>query len=260
MVNTRQSTSEFLGLAFDEAVQQAVNALLHVLTAQITNKLRQNGAGGNGDQPSTIHTWLERFGKQKPRSFSSATTPVDAENWIAHIEKMFEVLGYADEFKLGWLAINLRVMLLVGGRLLNKPGEEKHMWQHCHRRTSVKFCFCNISLCLSSRSMRGTITLIVRERMNSLVANAGRNIELLHERDGSNNKRKRDGDYIQPAARNNNQKGYDQRRSDGYGYDRHNNNQRDFSQRGNDMCVYLTVTFAFDTNHDGLLMRHNVNV
>ncbi|GJV06397.1 putative reverse transcriptase domain-containing protein [Tanacetum coccineum] len=42
---------------------------------------------------------MERFGKQKPRSFSSATTPVDAENWIAHIEKIFEVLGCADEFK-----------------------------------------------------------------------------------------------------------------------------------------------------------------
>nr|GEV18439.1 hypothetical protein [Tanacetum cinerariifolium] len=66
---------------------------------QITNELRQNGAGGNGDQPPTIHTWLERFGNQKALSFSSATTPVDAKNWIAHIEKQFEVLGCADEFK-----------------------------------------------------------------------------------------------------------------------------------------------------------------
>nr|GEZ76810.1 retrotransposable element Tf2 [Tanacetum cinerariifolium] len=84
---------------FDEVVQQAVNALLHGLTAPITNELRQNGAGGSGDQPPTIHTWLERFGKQKPQSFSFATTLVDAENWIAHIEKLFEVLGCADEFK-----------------------------------------------------------------------------------------------------------------------------------------------------------------
>nr|GEY04962.1 zinc finger, CCHC-type, retrotransposon Gag domain protein [Tanacetum cinerariifolium] len=63
MVNTRQSTPEFLGPAFDEAVQRAINALLHGLTAQITNELRQNGA------------------------------------WIAHIKKLFEVLGCADEFK-----------------------------------------------------------------------------------------------------------------------------------------------------------------
>nr|GFD22933.1 zinc finger, CCHC-type, retrotransposon Gag domain protein [Tanacetum cinerariifolium] len=99
MVNTCQSTPEFSGPAFDEAVQRAVNALLPGLTAQITNELCHNGAGGNGDQPPTIHTWLERFGKQKPRSFSSATTPVDAENCIAHIEKLFEVLGCANEFK-----------------------------------------------------------------------------------------------------------------------------------------------------------------
>nr|GEV25892.1 hypothetical protein [Tanacetum cinerariifolium] len=92
------------------------------------------------------------------------------------------------------------------------------------------------------------------------VANAGRNIELLCERGGSNNKRNHDGGRIQPATRNNNQKGYDQRRSDRRGYDWHNNNQRDFDQKGNDICVYLTVTFAFDTNHDGLLMRHNVNL
>nr|GEX92238.1 zinc finger, CCHC-type, retrotransposon Gag domain protein [Tanacetum cinerariifolium] len=130
-----------------------------------------------------------RFRKQKPRSFSSATTLVDAENWIAHIEKLFEVLGCANEFK-------------------------------------------------ASRSMRGSITLFVRERMNSLVANAGRNIELLRERSGSNNKRNRDGDRIQPAARNNNQKGYDQRRSGGRGYDRQNNNQRDFGQNGNDGRSY----------------------
>ncbi|KAF5785586.1 putative nucleotidyltransferase, Ribonuclease H [Helianthus annuus] len=37
--------------------------------------------------------------KKKPKSFSTATTPVEAENWIAHIEKLFEVLGVDDVFK-----------------------------------------------------------------------------------------------------------------------------------------------------------------
>nr|GEY24362.1 zinc finger, CCHC-type, retrotransposon Gag domain protein [Tanacetum cinerariifolium] len=60
------------------------------------------------------------------------------------------------------------------------------------------------------------------------VANAGRNIELIRKRGDSNNKRNRNGDCIQPAARNYNHKGYDQRRSDEHGYDRQNNNQRDF--------------------------------
>ncbi|GKC91131.1 zinc finger, CCHC-type, retrotransposon gag domain protein [Tanacetum coccineum] len=61
MVNTRQSTPEFLGPALDEAVQRAVNALLPGLTTQITNELCQNGDGGSGEQPPTIHTWLERL-------------------------------------------------------------------------------------------------------------------------------------------------------------------------------------------------------
>ncbi|GJU58170.1 putative reverse transcriptase domain-containing protein [Tanacetum coccineum] len=47
----------------------------------------------------TIHTWLERFNKQKPRTFEKAVTPVDAENWISHMEKIFDVMGCDDVFK-----------------------------------------------------------------------------------------------------------------------------------------------------------------
>nr|GFC47005.1 zinc finger, CCHC-type, retrotransposon Gag domain protein [Tanacetum cinerariifolium] len=49
--------------------------------------------------PVTIHTWLERFNKQKPRSFEKATTPMDAENWISHMERIFDVMGCEDAFK-----------------------------------------------------------------------------------------------------------------------------------------------------------------
>nr|GEW55087.1 putative reverse transcriptase domain-containing protein [Tanacetum cinerariifolium] len=55
-------------------------------------------AGGNLP-PVTIHTWLERFNKQKPRSFEKATAPVDAENRISHMEKIFDVMGCEDAFK-----------------------------------------------------------------------------------------------------------------------------------------------------------------
>nr|GFD50178.1 zinc finger, CCHC-type, retrotransposon Gag domain protein [Tanacetum cinerariifolium] len=47
-----------------------------------------SNAGGN-PPPVTIHTWLERFNEQKPQSFEKATVPVDAENWISHMEKIF---------------------------------------------------------------------------------------------------------------------------------------------------------------------------
>nr|GEY37863.1 hypothetical protein [Tanacetum cinerariifolium] len=73
MVGTQGSTLEFLGLAFEAAMQREVDVLLPGLTTRLTS----------------IHTWGKCF----------ATTPVDAENWIAHIEKIFEVLGCADEFK-----------------------------------------------------------------------------------------------------------------------------------------------------------------
>ncbi|GJX99147.1 zinc finger, CCHC-type, retrotransposon gag domain protein [Tanacetum coccineum] len=99
MVGTRGSTPKFSGHAFEAAMQRAVDALLPGLITRLTSEIRHNGVGGSGNQPPTIHTWLERFGKQKPRSFSAATTPVDAENWIAHIVKIFEVLGCVDEFK-----------------------------------------------------------------------------------------------------------------------------------------------------------------
>ncbi|GKC53297.1 zinc finger, CCHC-type, retrotransposon gag domain protein, partial [Tanacetum coccineum] len=64
------------------------------------------------------------------------------------------------------------------------------------------------------------------------VANTGRIIELLCKRSGVSNKRNRDGDRIQ-SGRNNNQRGYEQRRTNGRNYDVQNNRQRGYDQRGN---------------------------
>nr|GFC66380.1 zinc finger, CCHC-type, retrotransposon Gag domain protein [Tanacetum cinerariifolium] len=52
-----------------------------------------SNAGGH-PPPVTIHTWIERFNKQNPHSFEKATTPVDAENWISHMEKIFDVMAF----------------------------------------------------------------------------------------------------------------------------------------------------------------------
>nr|GEV58084.1 hypothetical protein [Tanacetum cinerariifolium] len=78
----------------------------HVLIRQIREEIREefrtgsglSNAGGN-PTPVTIHTWLERFNKQKPNSFEKATVPADAENWISHMEKIFDVMGCEDAFK-----------------------------------------------------------------------------------------------------------------------------------------------------------------
>nr|GEV92967.1 hypothetical protein [Tanacetum cinerariifolium] len=207
MVNTRQSTPEFFGPTFDEAVQRTVNVLLPSLTAQITNELRQNSAGGNADQPPTIHTWLKRFGKQNPRSFSFATTPVDVENWIAHIKKLFEVLGCADEFK---------------ARLASYKFEGDALsWWKAFKQAKGGEAYV---VTLSWKDFREIFFL--QYFPMSEQQKYGREYHTIHQRED------------ELTAKNNNQKGYDQRGSNGHGYEWQNNNQRDFSQRGNDGRSY----------------------
>ena len=102
-------------------VNQAVNQALPQLVAQVVQAMQQplpripnqgnpeNGRSQvNEEKVNTVgvdqsvvplYIWLERFQKQKPHSFSSAPTPIDAENWIAHLEKIFDVLGCSDNQK-----------------------------------------------------------------------------------------------------------------------------------------------------------------
>ncbi|GJX47813.1 putative reverse transcriptase domain-containing protein [Tanacetum coccineum] len=94
MVNTRTDAE------LAAAVQAAVDAMIPHIREQVREEYR-NGAGGSGGNPPpvTIHTWLERFNKQKPRSFEKAVALVDAENWISHMEKIFDVMDCEDAFK-----------------------------------------------------------------------------------------------------------------------------------------------------------------
>nr|GFC80613.1 hypothetical protein [Tanacetum cinerariifolium] len=86
MVNTRTDAN------FSAAVQNALQTLLPQIRVEIREEFRTtfgpSDVGGN-PPPTTIHTWLERFNTQKPHSFEKATAPVDAKNWISHMEKIF---------------------------------------------------------------------------------------------------------------------------------------------------------------------------
>nr|GEW57866.1 DNA/RNA polymerases superfamily protein [Tanacetum cinerariifolium] len=80
--------------------------LLRHIRAEIREEFRTSSGPSNAGghpPPVTIHTWLEGFNKQKPHSFEKetapATAPVDAENWISHMEKIFDVRGCEDAFK-----------------------------------------------------------------------------------------------------------------------------------------------------------------
>nr|GFB79872.1 zinc finger, CCHC-type, retrotransposon Gag domain protein [Tanacetum cinerariifolium]GFD51368.1 zinc finger, CCHC-type, retrotransposon Gag domain protein [Tanacetum cinerariifolium] len=90
MVNTRTDAE------LAAAVQNALQTLLPQIRAEIREEFHTSsvpsGSGGN-PLPVTIHTWLERFNKQNPCSFEKETAPVDAENWISHMEKIFDVMG-----------------------------------------------------------------------------------------------------------------------------------------------------------------------
>ncbi|GKA91795.1 hypothetical protein Tco_0813720 [Tanacetum coccineum] len=61
--------SPFLYAELAAAVQAAVDAMLPQIREQVREEYR-NGASGSGGNPPpvTIHTWLERFNKQKPRN------------------------------------------------------------------------------------------------------------------------------------------------------------------------------------------------
>ncbi|KAK1414363.1 hypothetical protein QVD17_16561 [Tagetes erecta] len=84
-----------------EAVIQRTRSAVPTNTNTIPNPhpVPTVGENATNNVAEGIHVWIQRFQKQRPNSFSNATTPLDARNWIAHIEKIFEVLGVADEYK-----------------------------------------------------------------------------------------------------------------------------------------------------------------
>ncbi|KAJ0796575.1 putative transcription factor interactor and regulator CCHC(Zn) family [Helianthus annuus] len=118
-VNNRRNENN--DIPIETLIANAVNTAIAGLVPNLLQQLQQNNNngpqggnnnngpqggnnnngphGGNANPPIAIHDWLDRFQKLKPKSFSTAATPVEAENWIAHMEKNFEVLGVNDEFK-----------------------------------------------------------------------------------------------------------------------------------------------------------------
>nr|GFC56390.1 zinc finger, CCHC-type, retrotransposon Gag domain protein [Tanacetum cinerariifolium] len=134
------------------------------------------------------------FNKQKPHSFEKATVPVDAENWISHMEKFFDVMGCEDAFK-----TRLAVYKFEGAL-------EEGVSFHTSDKSTL-----NHLMCMSYTDV-------------AQVANVARNYEILHERDDKDterpDKRQRSGDRHQPTSQqsshrshgqNNNRHGSDRR-------------------------------------------------
>ncbi|XP_071688789.1 uncharacterized protein [Rutidosis leptorrhynchoides] len=96
----------------ENKINQIITNLLPNIVAQAIDSMRKQGGetfkhedeeedeyvemkAVTGD---AIHVWLGRFQKQRPLSFSTASTPVEAENWITHIKKMYRVLSCEERF------------------------------------------------------------------------------------------------------------------------------------------------------------------
>ncbi|PWA80893.1 zinc finger, CCHC-type, Retrotransposon gag domain protein [Artemisia annua] len=219
--------------AFEAAVQQSVNALLPRIREEMREEVRQemaNGAGtsgGGGNPPETIHTWLERFNKQKPHSFSTVTSPDDAEHWIAHMEKIFEVLGCGDIFKARLATYKFE------GDALNwwKAYKYAKGGDNPNEETSTEFMkrFVRLAGFLGDKAVNMHFDDV------AVVANAVRNIEIVEERVKQGVKRNYDGDRVHGS----NQRGSDYKRNDRWvvdtrGSDRHVNDRRGYDYRGYD--------------------------
>nr|GEX55423.1 hypothetical protein [Tanacetum cinerariifolium] len=176
MVNTRTDAD------LSAAVQNALQTLLPQIRAEIREEFRTSfgpsDAGGN--PPSvTIHTWLERFNKQNPRSFEKATAPVDTENWISHMEKIFDVMGCEDAFKTRLTAYKFEELKKLFFLQFFPRAEQERLKREYHsiRQTNTETNTEFIQHFLRVAGFLGT------------VANAARNYEILHKRDDDDAKR-----------------------------------------------------------------------
>nr|GEV17791.1 putative reverse transcriptase domain-containing protein [Tanacetum cinerariifolium] len=164
--------------AFTAAVAQTVADLLPSLAGRITDEIHQNENNGNNGN--------RRNARRKPQTFSLASTPVEAENWIAHIEKIFEVLGCGDQFK-------ARLTGFLGAKAGTQEEQAKHFkW--------------GLNDFILDMILNTEFTDVAQ------VVNAARNIKIFRDRYGN------DGRYG-----NRDMYGNNRGRSDRQGSDRHGN-------------------------------------
>nr|GEX33526.1 hypothetical protein [Tanacetum cinerariifolium] len=213
-------------------------------------------SGGN-PPPVTIHTWLERFNKQKPRSFEKATASVDVENWISHMEKIFDVMGSYKQAKGGdtWLITMTWVEFKKLFFLQFFPRAEQERLKReyhsiCQTNTKTSTVFMQRFLRLAG--FLGAAADVAQ------VTNAARNYEILHERDDDDaerpDKRQKSGDRHQSTTQqsshrnhghNNDRHGSDRRG----GGDNHRSSNNNYSGNNN-MLNFKSIQSSSTHKHD----------
>nr|GFC99328.1 zinc finger, CCHC-type, retrotransposon Gag domain protein [Tanacetum cinerariifolium] len=149
MVNTR------IDADLSAAVQNALRTLLPQIRAEIREEFRTSSrpsdAGGN-PPPVTIHTWLERFNKQKPHSFEKATAPTSTETSTEFMQRFLRLAGFP-------------------GAAAGTEEEQAKNFQWGLCRSTLNHLICMLYTDVAQ------------------VANAARNYEILHERDDEDTER-----------------------------------------------------------------------
>nr|GEY75286.1 putative reverse transcriptase domain-containing protein [Tanacetum cinerariifolium] len=161
-----------------------------------------------------LYPFTERYAQPYffPCLIRQATSPVDAENWISHMEKIFGVIGCEDAFK-----TRLAVYKFEGNapawwkaykqaKAAGTDEEQAKNFQWGLRRSTL-----NHLMCMSYTDV-------------AQVANAARNYEILHERDDDDaerpDKRQRSGDRHHPTSQQSSH------RNHGHNNDRHGSDRR----------------------------------
>ncbi|GJW74886.1 putative reverse transcriptase domain-containing protein [Tanacetum coccineum] len=193
--------------------------------------------------------------QQKPRSFEKAVAPVDAENWISHMEKIFDVMDCNDAFKTR-LAVFQRAVL---SSVLKR---EYHSIRQRASENSTEYMqrFLRLAGFLGqaagtaeeqAKNFRWGLHKSILDHVMCIqftdvaqVADAARNLEILRDRDDydrseRSDKRHKSGDRYQSATQQNSYRGHDQK-NDRQGSDRQggggnyrNNNNNNYSRDNN---------------------------
>ncbi|PWA62049.1 reverse transcriptase domain-containing protein [Artemisia annua] len=214
----------------------------------------------------------ESFSKLNPFSFISAASPKEADDWITHMEKIFEVLGCGDEFKPRLATFKLEGDALNWWKAHNlAKGGDIYMttctWAE-FRNTFYKRYFPDSEQQRlasfvgpiagdASRQAKhfkwGLKKWVLDRLLNtefadvSAVNDAARNIEIFHEVSGYN-KRNRDGDRIHPRVQDKDNKGYSCRSHDQRGQDLKGHDQRHTTRSVYDRQHNYN---SRDQNHEG---------
>nr|GFB77476.1 hypothetical protein [Tanacetum cinerariifolium] len=234
MVNTRTDAE------LAAAVQNALQTLLPLIRVKIREEFR-TGSGpsdsGGNPLPVTIHTWLERFNKQKPRSFEKATVPTrlavykfegDALAWWKAYKQakggdVWLITVTWEEFK------ELFFLQFFPRAEQERLKREYHSIRQTDTKTSTEFMqrFLRLDGFLGAAA--------------SQVANTARNYEILHERDDDEaerpDKRQKSGDRHQPTTQQsshmNHGQNNDRHGSDRRGGDDNRRNNNNYSGNNN---------------------------